>query len=176
MNDSLYALPVPLRIRMESEMHLHDVQAFRNWCEAFVRPASMLGQYPLSRAMHGDLTQALQIVVRKHAEWRAAHPAYDTTAPEWNSLAPEVRLDQTTEGSPGWVHAQCVHMLRCPGGCAAAAAARAPPGRGEPQPRGDGGRLAGRVARGRLPVCGRHRHHRAVQPVPPVAAPGAAHP
>ena len=29
MNDSLFALTVPPRIRMESEMHLYDVQAFR---------------------------------------------------------------------------------------------------------------------------------------------------
>ena len=84
MNDSLYSLQVPLRIHLESEVQMHDVMAFRNWCEAFVRPASMMDGAAMSRAMHHSLRAAMETVLEAHEHWLEAHPEYRECA--WNEL------------------------------------------------------------------------------------------
>ena len=52
----------------------------------------MLGQYPLPRAMHEDLTNTMHLVTTKYAEWRTQFPQYDGM--EWNSLPESVRMAQ----------------------------------------------------------------------------------
>ena len=128
MNDTLYTMRVPPRIRLESEVQMHDVMtsprdlwmdprrdspAFRNWCEAFVRPASVIDAAPLSRAMHQSLRVAMQTVLEAHRQWSEAHPELRDCS--WNELPETMRSGPEAvaePGSPAWVRCHSVHMLR----------------------------------------------------------------
>lgn len=89
---------------------MRDVVTFRNWCKAFVRPASVLEGIPLSRTTHKQLQQAMATIHTEYRRWAADHP--NLAQMEWSQLPEEVRLDNLTPGSPGWVRCQSVYVLR----------------------------------------------------------------
>ena len=130
----------------------------------------MLGQYPLPRAMHEDLTNAMHLVTTKYAEWRTRFPQYDGM--EWNSLPEGVR---TRQGRPGGRSCPGLRHGGLPGvGPRALHPHAALPVHRVPEPPLRGGHLR-RHHRGGVPVHRRHRHHRALRSEtasPAGAAPG----
>lgn len=113
MDSPLHTLQVPQRIRMESQIHLGDVTAFRQWCVAFVRPAAVVEGHPLSLAMHARLCEAMGLLMAAHERWRAENPQRANVP--WDALPAADRSAESAvreQGGPAWVRAQSVFLLR----------------------------------------------------------------